>query len=49
MTYIFKDNRSTRRTLPLACALMMLANLVEYAGIVAGAIFDPNVPTDIMF
>ena len=40
LVYLCKDSRDTRRNLPLACALMMAANVMEFSGVIVGSVFD---------
>ena len=49
LMYYCKDNRSTRYNLILACALMVLGNVIQYTGIIIGSILDPNIPTSAPF
>ena len=41
---VFKDSYENRNHLMLACGMMALANGIEYAGIIAGVLFSPNIP-----
>ena len=43
--YFIKDTKQSRSLLPLACFMMMVSNLIAYAGIVIGALFIDDIPT----
>ena len=42
--YFCNDTESSRKKLILACALMIVANCLEFAGVVLAAVLDPNIP-----
>ena len=42
--YIYKDTNENRGRLPLACALFIGVNVIEYIGMVCGAILSDNIP-----
>ena len=42
--YFYKDSVDARSRLPLACALFIFVNFIEYVGMVFGAIFSENIP-----
>ena len=43
--YFIKDTKQSRGLLPLACFMMMVSNIIAYAGIVIGAFFVNEIPT----
>ena len=43
-TFFYKDSTESRGRLPLACALFIFVNAIEYIGMVFGAIFSDNIP-----
>ena len=42
--YFIKDTKQSRSNLVLACSLMILANIVAYAGIIIGALVVDEIP-----
>ena len=43
--YFIKDTKQSRGLLTLACFMMMISNVVAYAGIVIGALVVEDIPT----
>ena len=43
--YFIKDTKQSRSLLPLACFMMMISNVVAYAGVVIGALVVDDIPT----
>ena len=42
--YFIKDSKQNRANLVLACSLMILANILAYAGILIGALLVDEIP-----